>query len=318
MTNQNAQIYVKSTINVTDRLKAYGKGDIMEISLLKLCYKYACYANDYESLQKIDKIISELQMKDNDICLNFSDSAYALSNPSASEPGGSTPIDNTNTAPTVSANTVTIGVSDIDYTFTISDFTKDFADAENNGIGKIVIKSLPTQPLLYNDIQVMIGQVVASPSLLVYDRVGSGAYVDSFNFSIFDDYLDDPKESIDTLMTVDVLLAANQPATIGDNIVYSDNRFVTVLTLAMFTTGLVAPYNDPEGDLIDAIRIDEISNVNNGLYQLNDVNVQPGDIITREQLNAGEFKHVGPAIDTATSDTINFSARDEGSLIWVQ
>ena len=110
----------------------------------------------------------------------------------------------------------------------------------------------------------------------------------------------------------------NQPPTIGDAAYKSNNRTTTTFTLAMFTTNLTPPYNDPEGDLIDAIRIDEISTANLGKFYLNDEEIVVGQIITREDLNNGLFTHVGPDVNTIETDALNFSARDEGSQIWVQ
>lgn len=110
----------------------------------------------------------------------------------------------------------------------------------------------------------------------------------------------------------------NQPATIGDASVKTNNRVTTVLTLAMFTTGLTPPYNDPENDLIDAIRIDEISTANKGKFYLDGVEIVTGQIITREDLAANLFTHVGPDVNTIETDAFNFSARDEGSQIWIQ
>jgi len=86
----------------------------------------------------------------------------------------------------------------------------------------------------------------------------------------------------------------------------------------MFTTGTTAPYSDAEGDLLDAIRIDEISAENVGEFQIDGAAIVVNDIITREQINAGDFKHIGPDQDTVSSDVFCFSARDEGSLTWVQ
>jgi hypothetical protein len=119
-------------------------------------------------------------------------------------------------------------------------------------------------------------------------------------------------------MSMNGVSTDNQPATIGDNTIYVNNRTETILTIEMFTTQLIAPYNDPEGDLIDAIRIDEISTANLGEFQLNSVPVIAGQIITRENIIANLFTHVGPDQDSINSDVINFSARDEGSKIWVQ
>lgn len=110
----------------------------------------------------------------------------------------------------------------------------------------------------------------------------------------------------------------NLSPTIGDNAILSNNRVETILTLDMFTTGLTPPYNDPEGDLIDAIRIDEISTANVGTFYLNNEAIVTNQIITREDLAAGLFTHRGADINTIQSDAFNFSARDEGSQIWIK
>ncbi len=118
-------------------------------------------------------------------------------------------------------------------------------------------------------------------------------------------------------LTIDRTLSANQPATLGDNTIIVGNRAVTTLTLAMFTTQLSPPYNDPENDLIDAIRLDEISTANQGVFRVNGINVVEGQIITRETIDAGQFTHEAPNVDSISSDVFSFSARDEGSQIWV-
>lgn len=291
----------------------YGTGDVSDISLLKLCYKYSCYSSDYETLQKLDQIVSELQMKNNDICMDISVGNFLPDSESVSQP-----IDDSNTAPTISDGAVDLLFDKDSYTFSQADFTKNFFDAEGNGQGDIVIKSVPATGLLYDGETVIVGQIIYNPTLLVYDRISANGYVDTFNFTIFDDYVDSPKESLVTPMVITVADAENLPATIGDNTIYSENRLETVLTLAMFTSQLAPPYNDPENDLIDAIRVDELSEANQGVYTLYDVPVENGDIISREDINDNRFKHVGADVDTVSSDTFNFSARDEGSLIWVQ
>lgn len=313
MNNHNAQIYTSSVAKVTSRLEVYGTGDLADISLLKLCYKYSCYASDYETIQKMDKIVSDLQMKDNDICIDYSNGNFLPS--SVSTVIDSTDV--TNTAPVVSAGGVNLGPDDQFYTFKLSDFTNGFSDADGHGPGKIVLKGLSSGSLNYDESPAIIGQVIYDPSLLVYDRLQPQSYIDSFLFSIFDDYVDGALESNSASMVINSADATNLPPVVGDNTVYSSNRIITVLTLEMFTSQLAPPYNDPEGDLIDAIRIDEVSQANQGVYALNGVPVIEGDIITREDLSAGLFTHEGADVDTVSSDTLSFSARDEGSLIWV-
>lgn len=119
-------------------------------------------------------------------------------------------------------------------------------------------------------------------------------------------------------ITMNKTVGGNAPATIGDAAIKTANQVTTTLTLAMFTTGLTPPYNDPESDLIDAIRIDEISTANVGEFQYNSVAITEGQIITREDLDAGLFTHVGASSADIETDSFNFSARDEGSGVWVQ
>ena len=109
----------------------------------------------------------------------------------------------------------------------------------------------------------------------------------------------------------------NQAATIGDRTVVVNNRAVTTFTLADFTTLLSPPYNDPEGDLIDAIRFDEISTTNRGSFLLNGSLVTVNQVVIREDIDAGLLTHESADQNDIWSDTFSFSARDEGSQIWV-
>jgi len=110
----------------------------------------------------------------------------------------------------------------------------------------------------------------------------------------------------------------NQPPTIGDAAIKVGNQVTTTLTLAMFTTDLTPPYNDPEGDALDAIRIDEISTANTGEFRLNNVAIADGQVITVDEINAGDFTHVGASSNDIETDSFNFSVRDAVSQIWVQ
>lgn len=315
MNDHNAHIYTSSVMKVTNRLEVYGSGDLNDVNLLKLCYKYACYSEDYETLQHLDKIVSDLQMKDNDVCMDISNGNFL--------PGDgdgeliAPPQEVTNTAPTVSDGTINLAQADDSYIFSTEDFTAGFSDAEGHGPGDITIQSLPAADLLYDGDPAIIGQTLYDPSLLVYYRSQANSYVESFNFTIFDDYVEGPLESNVAAMNCSVADSTNLPAEVGDNTIYTSNRVITVLTLEMFTSQLAPPYNDPENDLIDAIRIDEISQANQGIYKLNGVAISAGDIITREDLQANLFTHEAADTDTVSSDTMSFSARDEGSLIWV-
>lgn len=109
----------------------------------------------------------------------------------------------------------------------------------------------------------------------------------------------------------------NEPPTVGDSAIDVGNRVTTVITTTMLTVGLTPPYNDPEGDALDAVRIDEVSTANTGVFYLDGVAISDGQIITKAQLDAGLFTHVGPDSNAIETDAFSFSVRDAKSLIWV-
>ena len=103
----------------------------------------------------------------------------------------------------------------------------------------------------------------------------------------------------------------------GDRAQYSGNRSTTVFTVSDFTTLTIAPYFDPEGNELDAIRIDEISTANYGTYYYFGAEVVPGQIITKDELNAGAFYHVGPDANAISTDSFNASLREDVNMTWV-
>jgi hypothetical protein len=292
MTENNANVFLSSMARTDKRFKYYGTGDIMNISLLKMIYKYSCYVPTYAELQRLDSMVSLLQQMDPDICVNVQNGDFFP------ETGGvvAPTVDTLNTGPTISANSITVTGQNYS-TFVAGDFVVGFTDPESDGSGDIIIKSLPAN------------------GSLTYDSIP----VTVFTWAVYDDNIQIPAISNTATMTVTVnAISAASSTTIGDLTLYQSNRAVTIITLSMMTSQLTPPYNDPEGDLIDAIRIDEISTANVGVFKVNGVDAVVGDIITREDLQANLFTHEGPDVDTVSSDTMNFSARDEGSQIWVQ
>lgn len=254
--------------------------------------------------------------------------------PSGGDDGsGSGPTDPT--APTISSLTVTTSkgtpvngsmtIYDT-YTFSKSDFLSVYSDDNDQDFYELALDTttLDNGFLLYN------GEVVAEGSgiltilasdlgNLIWYTNSSVEYTHDLSFN-----LADKVGNIITLansyatLTIDRIAAGvNEPPTMGDQALYVDNRTTTVITLAMVTSSLSPPYNDPEGDLIDAIRIDEVSTANQGEYLFNGSPVTVNLIITREQLESELFTHVGPNTDSITTDAINISARDEGSKVWV-
>jgi len=234
--------------------------------------------------------------------------------------GGDNGENSTNTAPTVSGTTIDIYIAEA-YYFKISDFTTAYQDAENNAYRNITLYLNGISGIFkYNNVVIdsTLEIPVANVVNLEYTRAAVDAFSEPLTFRISDDNAYSLYSTIETNTLTGSLIEVNQPATIGDNTITVDNRTVTVLTLAMFTSQLQPPYNDPEGDLIDAIRIDIISGSNVGILYYNATPATEGLIISREDLVAGLFTHEGPAEDTIETDVFTFSARDEGSQIWVQ
>jgi hypothetical protein len=109
----------------------------------------------------------------------------------------------------------------------------------------------------------------------------------------------------------------NQPPTMGDLNIYVSGGTTRVITYEDFRDEATPPYNDPENDLMDAIRIDDIDSNNKGTYYLNGVPVSVGMIITREQLINNELTHKGLTATDYITDSLTFSVRDEGNGNWV-
>jgi hypothetical protein len=245
-----------------------------------------------------------------------------------------------NTKPTVDGTVIDLNGNYI-YNFKIEDFINNYADNEKDPYYKVIIYPQPVlvvsdielyylQPSptpgssvlvpVTNNLEILISDVINLKYIHESPTISNTDETDyNFKFRIGDispyGSLYSEKANIQIINSV---YEANLPATIGDISITSDNRAITTLTLTMFTVGMQPPYNDPEGDLIDAIRIDSISNANQGIFYYDGNPIQVGDIISREDIQSGLFIHNGANIDTLSGDSITFSGRDEINRTWVQ
>ena len=320
MKTKESKIFNSSVNNVTNKLEHYGDANIEKISLLKLIYKYVEYSTTALQLQRLDKMVSHLQMSCPFICLE-SQAAQGYTVETVVIPvvdiGGVTE----NQPPTLTAQAMTVTDPNLTYTYSYADLFAGYSDAEGGLVSSFVIDTLPTPGVLtHNGIQVVAGTLLADPTLLVYTRDGVGAYGDSFTYSAYDDDSQLPLVSniVAMTITVDALVTTNQPATVGDRAQYTGNRLSTIFTIADFTTEAIAPYFDPETNALDAIRIDEISDANTGVYYYYGSPVVVGQVITAADLTAEAFYHEGADVNSIATDAIEVSVRDTGSLIWVQ
>jgi hypothetical protein len=314
----DTNVFISSLNKLCKRFAYYGEGSITNISLLKLVYKYACYAQTYTTIQRLDSIVSYLQRTDPDIVMQvtgltgYSDGVIT---PVAVVEGVDV------TRPTVSGAAVT--VTPQIYTFETIEFLTSFADADGDLPNLITIKTLPANgTLACNGGPIVAPFTFTDGSLLVYTRSVDTAYGTSFTYTVTDANCQVPMESLPATITVTVEELVpdieNEPAVIGDRAQYSGNRTVTVFSVVDFTTETIAPYFDPENNDLDAIRVDEVSTANTGVFFYLGSPVITGQVITNAELSSGAFYHEGPDSNSITTDTFEASVRDTGSMIWVQ
>jgi len=206
------------------------------------------------------------------------------------------------------------------YTFTGIEFTNNFQDVQGDLPGKIKFSLLPVRGTLkYNGVAVTIGTEYSysNVDLFTYEvTIGEQLIIfDVIQFQVSDDNLNSIYSDM-AQVTINTSAYVNQPISqLGDLTLNKNNRENHVFTISDFTTSLVPPYVDPEGDSLDAIRVDTLPAT--GTLQLSGVNVTANDIIDAADINAGNFVYVAPDQDGSASNSFNFSARDAGSLQWV-
>jgi hypothetical protein len=319
MEEKDAKIFVTSVKNASKRLEAYGQARLEGLSLLRLIYKYACFSTTYKSLQRLNTMVSTLQLTDPLICMERQALASYPSNIGTVGTvtlgaGGATP-------PTLADIALTLDDSTSTYVFSYTTLFSGYSDDEGGAVASFVINVLPiVGALYYNGALVTTNTLLYTPSLLTYVRSGTTAYGDSFTFSAYNNDTQVPLVSnvANSVVTVEEIVLTNEPSTVGDRAQYSENRTTTVFTVEDFTTQAIAPYFDPEANDLDAIRIDEISTANLGVYYYLGSPVVEGQVITNSELALGAFYHVSPDANSISTDSFNASVRDTGSLIWVQ
>jgi|TARA_R110000823_G_scaffold304880_2_gene426658 hypothetical protein len=307
------QVFVTSINQAVNRARATGLLNLDNLAIYNL-YKRALEFTEgkvayIEDNKCFKDVLSQLKYKyPKDIC-NYKQYVPTIGNIELL----------VNDSPTVDPFTISLLLEEKIF-FTPDMFTTNFSDPNNHGFEKVILYLNGLAGTFeYNGtvIATTLEIDVADVVNLSYQRSADAAFSFSLPFRVSDDYALSRKWTGIVNNTLDGTIIGNQPAVIGDNTIVAANRAVTVLTLAMFTSELTPPYSDPEADLIDAIRLDEISLANLGTFYLNAIEVVEGQIITREDINAGLFTHEGPNQDTISSDNFSFSARDEGSLVWV-
>lgn len=234
-------------------------------------------------------------------------------------------INASNTKPTVNSFEITPPNNLVDnlftYTFDGSEFTSGFADAQGDSPYRVKFSVLPVRGTFkFNGVNVVVGTeyLIANISQLVYEATlnENKAIFDIIAFQVSDDNSNTELFSDMANVTINTSAYVNQPISqLGNLTLNKTNRQNHVFTINDFTTSLVPPYVDPEGDSLDAIRVDSLPA--SGQLQLSGSPVSATDIIDAADIIAGNFVFVSPNQDASSSVSFNFSARDEGSLQWV-
>ena len=103
------------------------------------------------------------------------------------------------------------------------------------------------------------------------------------------------------------------PSEVGDYSENAGNRATVDITMAKLTSLTTPPYSDPEGDAVQAMRVDTLP-TNGAILKLNGVNVTVGQIILATDIVANKLKLIGPNQDALANAVFNFSLRDAGSM----
>ena len=318
MENKNANIFVSSVAKISERLKYYGDANLENISLLRLIYKYACYASSYAQLQTLDKMVARLQKEDSYICLEIQSSGVV----SYSSPVGVVTIGETNARPTLSAASITVGEEVDIYTFTYADLFSGYSDDAGGTPSSFVVSQNPPSggTLYYDGVEVVQGQLLYDATKLTYNRGADAAYSDYINFYANDDNAQLPLASSvsSVAITVEEKLIENTPPTIQDFSIVSNNRYITPLRSSNFN----AYYSDPDGDNLGAIKVKKIPTSNKGKFMYYGSEVQEGTIITVEQMDVSgtpPFYHEGADQNEVNSDVLEVYVRSRtGDTSWVE
>ena len=237
-----------------------------------------------------------------------------------------------NTPPKVDNNYI---VNEEEYTFTLGDFLLNYRDEQNDSWNKLII--YPLTPIdsygNYSGLLEFEGVEITEPTEIDILGVSKYSTMDLIFYRgnlhqdtvteqriVFqvNDNNANPLYSDPAYITIRTERIANLPPSIGDIDLTVDNNVTTVLDYDIFVTQMNPSYSDPEGDELDAIRIESIPGTNEGRFVYLNADIQVGDVISANDLRNGELVHIGPTTASISTDYFEFAARDVGSLIWVR
>lgn len=197
-------------------------------------------------------------------------------------------------------------------------FVKNFTDDDGDFPCEVVILSLPDETcglLYYSGTLVKINDCfsVAKSNLLTFKRLKQGIINTFFNFKISDNNQNKQYSNM-AKVTISIGAYTNLPPdVVGDLTVPTINHGATkIFTVTDFTTGLVPPYHDPEGDAPSKLKV--LSLPNSGKLKLNGIDVTVSQEIAFPNIASGLFTYVSDGSNlNAINTEFNFSISDSGS-----
>lgn len=313
------KILYGSVLKNVKKAKASGKLDTKMITVFKMLNYFK---NDISFIEEVyaeesSKIIRSIDTCLHRLKLNHSQEFCILSEVPISE-------DNNiyNIAPIISDYTLTNTSQSTN--LPLKFFLEGFNDPNNDSWSKlhidpstveniIKLNGMPITDYTIIDIE---GMSINSDIGLTYEYVNNEIDDEFIHFFIEDDNVNPLKSNQGTLFFINDFIK-NHPPEIGNIRMVVDNGVTTILDLNVFRNMMNPSYSDPEGDDIDAIRIDYVDPSNTGDFLYNGISIYEGLIIPAQALADNRFIHVGPTQEDINTDFFRFSIRDVGSLIWV-
>lgn len=199
--------------------------------------------------------------------------------------------------------------------FKFEEIINNFNDVDNDNVGDIVIRTLPSYGVLFfnnEKISINFSFDIKDLEKFKYTRIFKGAYTDTFTYQVTDNS-NNKKLSNMATMTMNVNAYDNQPPTIGDNELTIAFGQTKVYTVQDFTSNTTPAYSDPEGDGPFKLKVTLLPTT--GELQLNSVAVSLNDEIFFTDIAKGFFTYV-PDISDAngySDDDWDYEISDLGS-----
>jgi hypothetical protein len=211
------------------------------------------------------------------------------------------------------------------YVFTLAYFTTNtnppYADPEGDVLESVKVTTIPSQGVLsLSAIPVINNDVITSADIVAGNLKYQADVADTDGYESNDMMftVSDVGSSTFTLTPTRFIFAVdaqeNQPPTsVGDGSTTVEYSVVKTLTRAMFTSGTIPAYSDPESDEAFNLRFDTVPIL--GELQINGELITAGQIVSFSDIDLGLLTYVGDLTDTdGDVQSFTFSIADAGSL----